>query len=107
LLPDGRSDAISLYVGEVAPGAAGPGLHVHEFDQFYYVLSGALNVQVGLESSVARPGTLVTLPAGVPHRQWNEGAEIERHLALLVPSPTPGKPLDVGVSLALSDEVID
>lgn len=94
------SSHVSLYVGQVEPGSGGPGLHIHAFDQFYFVLSGRLHVQVGLEGYVASTGTLVVLPAGVPHRQWNEGPEIERHIALLVPTPEPGQPLDVGVSLS-------
>jgi len=60
---------------------------------------------VGLDRHVAEPGTLVVLPAGVPHRQWNEGRVPERHLALLSPAPEPGRPLDVGVKLEATGEV--
>ncbi len=104
IFPDGHSSYASIYVGEVAPGAGGPGTHIHAFDQFYFVLSGVLSVEVGLDRLEAGPGTLVTLPAGVPHRQWNQGTETERHLALLIPSPEPGKPLDLGVLYQLTGE---
>jgi mannose-6-phosphate isomerase-like protein (cupin superfamily) len=90
---------MSLYVGAVEPGGAGPDTHVHHFDQFYYVLEGALTVEAGLERHVAERHTLVVLPAGVPHRQWNDGAARERHLTLLVPEPLPGEPWDIGVEL--------
>ena len=63
---------VSLYIGSVEPGAGGPGTHVHAFDQFYFVLDGTMTVEVGLERHVAEPFTLVVLPAGVPHRQFNE-----------------------------------
>jgi mannose-6-phosphate isomerase-like protein (cupin superfamily) len=91
---------MSLYVGIVEPGGSGPDTHVHHFDQFYYVLDGTLTVEVGFDRFTAGPHTLVVLPAGVPHRQWNEGAEPERHLTLLVPEPLPGEPWDIGVEFA-------
>jgi mannose-6-phosphate isomerase-like protein (cupin superfamily) len=97
-----RSDGaenMSLYVGTVEPGGSGPDTHVHRFDQFYYVLDGTLTIDVGLEHYVAERHTLVILPAGVPHRQWNEGTELERHLTLLVPEPMQGEPWDIGVQL--------
>jgi mannose-6-phosphate isomerase-like protein (cupin superfamily) len=99
------SEHMSLYVGSVNPGAGGPGTHVHAFDQFYFVLEGTMTVEVGLERFTADPHTLVVLPAGVPHRQFNEGDETERHLTLLAPEPLSGEgPWDVGVSLATTGE---
>jgi mannose-6-phosphate isomerase-like protein (cupin superfamily) len=82
---------------EVAPGRAGPGTHVHEFDQYYLVLEGRLTVEVGLERHVVEPETLVVLPAGVPHRQYNEGGVTEKHLAVLAPAPEHDRPWDRGV----------
>jgi mannose-6-phosphate isomerase-like protein (cupin superfamily) len=107
LLPNRHSEHVSPYVGEVEPGAAGPPLHIHPFDQFYFVLAGELSVQIGLEQLVATPGTLTVMPAGVPHRQWNAGPVTERHLTLLVPSPVPGQPMDVGVVFEPSGVEID
>jgi mannose-6-phosphate isomerase-like protein (cupin superfamily) len=101
---------MGLYVAEVPAGAGGPPLHYHPFDQFYFVLSGALHVQIGLTVSEVGPNHLVVLPAGVPHRQWNEGAVAEQHLAILVPLPehpsSPEQPWDVAVTLEAADEVI-
>lgn len=101
---------MGLYVAEVPAGAEGPPLHFHPFDQFYFVLQGELHVQIGLTTSVVGPNHLVVLPAGVPHRQWNEAAVAERHLAILVPLPehasSPEQPWDVAVTLAASSEVI-
>jgi len=85
--------------GSVEPGGSGPDTHIHRFDQFYYVLDGSLEIEVGLDRYVADRHTLVVLPAGVPHRQWNEGPSLERHLTLLVPEPLPGEPWDIGVEL--------
>jgi mannose-6-phosphate isomerase-like protein (cupin superfamily) len=100
------SEHVSLYVGSVEPGAGGPGTHVHAFDQFYFVLDGTMTVEIGLERHVADPFTLVVLPAGVPHRQFNEAAETERHITLIAPEPLPGDSAwDVGVTLAATGEV--
>jgi len=89
---------------EVAPGKGGPDTHVHEFDQYYLVLEGELTVEVALEKHVVGPETLVVLPAGVPHRQYNEGATAEKHLAVLSPAPEEGKPWDRGVTLSTTGE---
>lgn len=93
----------TLRIANIPPSGGGPKLHVHDFDQFFFVLEGVLTVQVALETHTAGPGHLVVLPAGVPHRQWNGGAAPERHLAILTPSPelpnTPQTPWDVLVSL--------
>jgi mannose-6-phosphate isomerase-like protein (cupin superfamily) len=88
-----------LNLVRVAPGAGGPGLHVHTFDQFYYVISGSMQLQIGRERYAAGPNTYVVLPAGVPHRNWNEGPEPEVHIAILVPEYLPGARADIPVQL--------
>jgi mannose-6-phosphate isomerase-like protein (cupin superfamily) len=94
------SERMALYLGEVAPNRGGPGTHVHPFDQFYFVLEGELTVEVALHTLTAARHDLVVLPAGVPHRQWNQGSVPERHLTLIVPEPQPGETWDVGVDFA-------
>jgi mannose-6-phosphate isomerase-like protein (cupin superfamily) len=84
---DPASKNALIYVGGLPAGAVGPGLHTHAFDQFYVVLDGLLGVQVGLAEFTVGPRQLVVLPAGVPHRQWNAGADVERHLTILTPAP--------------------
>ena len=98
---------MAINVAEVQPNAGGPSFHIHSFDQFYYVLEGELSVQVGLESFTARAHDLVVLPAGVPHRQSNEGSTPERHLTLIVPEPAAGDPWDIGVSFVPTGAVLD
>jgi mannose-6-phosphate isomerase-like protein (cupin superfamily) len=88
-----------LWVGEscrwlassLGPGAAGLGLHVHDVDHFYFVLSGELHVQLGDEPVVVKPETVVYVPAGTPHRTWNETDAPELHLEVLAPGPDPSK----------------
>ena len=105
-LRDGTSAHAALYVGTVQPGAGGPGTHVHEFDQCYFVLEGELTVEIGFDRHTVPPCSLVTIPAGVPHRQWNDGRTVERHIALNTPLPATDRPLDVGVSFVATGEVI-
>ncbi|WP_253830960.1 cupin domain-containing protein [Prauserella aidingensis] len=89
---------------EVAPGKGGPATHVHDFDQYYLVLEGELTVEVALQKHVVGPETLVVLPAGVPHRQYNDGNTVEKHLAILSPAPEEGRPWDEGVTLTTTGE---
>jgi mannose-6-phosphate isomerase-like protein (cupin superfamily) len=96
------SESAGIYLAEVPPGGEGPRLHVHDFDQFYFVLEGLLTVQISLGCYEVGPNTLIVLPAHVPHRQWNQSSTRERHLAILAPEPqAPSSltPWDLGVEL--------
>ena len=105
------SEHAGVYRAGMAPGASGPTTHVHEFDQFYFILDGALDVEVGLERHTVEPNTLVVLPAGVPHRQWNGSDEGEQHLAILVPEPeqpsSPDNRWDTVVNFGVADRQLD
>ncbi|KAG9256515.1 RmlC-like cupin domain-containing protein [Emericellopsis atlantica] len=95
----GSAHAAVLYA-EVAPNGGGPGTHVHEFDQYYFVLEGELTIEVVLQKHIITPNTLVVLPAGVPHRQYNKGKAVEKHITIDTPPPEPGRYWDYGVVLA-------
>ncbi|MGA5538001.1 cupin domain-containing protein [Mycolicibacterium nivoides] len=101
----GCPNAVVNYM-ELEPGGAGPDTHIHRFDQYYLVLEGELTVEVALQTHVVPPHTLVLLPAGVPHRQYNAGTTTERHLAVLAPPPEPGKPWDQGVDFKANGDDI-
>jgi len=98
----------AVYLAEVPPGKEGPPLHMHEFDQFYFVLQGTLSVEIGLKRYEVPPGQLVVLPAQVPHRQWNEQDETEQHLTIIVPEPmarpSEGHRWDTVVELSVAAE---
>ncbi|MCT7660716.1 cupin domain-containing protein [Mycobacterium deserti] len=96
------SDHAVVTVAEVDAGKGGPGTHVHEFDQYYFVLDGELTIEVALQKHVVGPMTLVILPAGVPHRQYNDGAVAEKHLSIIIPAPEEGRPWDVGIDFHLN-----
>ncbi|MBO0747764.1 MAG: cupin domain-containing protein [Acidimicrobiaceae bacterium] len=97
----------AIYLAEVPAHKGGPPLHVHEFDQFYFILDGELNVQIGFDHYTVGPDNLVILPARVPHRQWNDGDVAEHHLTIIAPEPlTMDEPWDVAVELAETGERI-
>jgi mannose-6-phosphate isomerase-like protein (cupin superfamily) len=75
-----------------AGGGSPAGLHVHDVDQVFYVLSGRMTVEVGGKVFHVEPGGLVVFPANEPHRNWNEGTEPTVHLAINSPAPDPEKP---------------
>jgi mannose-6-phosphate isomerase-like protein (cupin superfamily) len=60
--------------------------HVHaNEDEYSFVLSGELGVQLGEEVLTAGPGETVVKPRGVPHAFWNPGEEEARLLELISP----------------------
>ncbi|HEY1275932.1 MAG TPA: cupin domain-containing protein [Thermoleophilaceae bacterium] len=86
-----------MYVGEscrviashVAAGGAAPAQHIHEVDQLYYITDGEMNVVLGSERFSAGPDTVVFIPAGTPHHNYNTGTEHEFHFEVLAPGPNP------------------
>jgi mannose-6-phosphate isomerase-like protein (cupin superfamily) len=42
-------------------------LHSHPWDEIVYVLEGEMSLTCGDETRIGGPGTLATLPRGVPH----------------------------------------
>ena len=62
--------------GSIPPRAQGPPLHIHYHEhEEGTVVSGALSAEVDGRRIVAKPGETARLPAGRPHRWWNDGAE--------------------------------
>jgi mannose-6-phosphate isomerase-like protein (cupin superfamily) len=61
-------------------------LHVHHSDdEAWYVLEGALAIQMGDGLVEARAGSAVLVPRGVPHTYWNPGPERVRYLLVMTP----------------------
>ena len=75
------------------PGGGSPaGLHVHEVDQVFYILSGTMSIEIEGKQYDCSPGSLIIFPAGVPHRNWNGSSEPTVHLAFNTPLPDPDLP---------------
>ncbi len=90
ILASPKTGVDSCYVicSRVEPGAAGPKLHTHPADQFYFIISGTMRVQLGTEEFSVGADTLVSIPQGTPHCNWNPGSETEIHLEIIAPAPT-------------------
>ncbi|HXR54992.1 MAG TPA: cupin domain-containing protein, partial [Acidimicrobiales bacterium] len=91
-----------MLASHVEEGGSGPSLHYHHADQFYFLLRGTMTVQLGDDVHKAGPGSLVFIPAGLPHRNWNEGPGTETHFEMIVPTPRPA-----GARLALQVDSSD
>lgn len=90
---DSGATTCSVNCIRTPPGEGSPaGMHTHVVDQLFYILSGTMSLEIAGQSHVAGPGSLVVFPAGVPHRNWNGGAEPTVHLAFNSPLPEQGKP---------------
>lgn len=101
--PEEGSEHIIVNLAEVDPGKRGPAMHIHDFDQYYLVLEGELTVEIALHKQVVPPETLVAIPAGVPHRMYNDSDAVERHLVLMAPAPgKDDEPWDIGVDFAMN-----
>jgi mannose-6-phosphate isomerase-like protein (cupin superfamily) len=90
---DSGATSCSVHCIKTPPGDGSPaGMHTHVVDQLFYVLSGTMSLEIDGRPYTAGPGTLVVFPAGVPHRNWNAGAEATVHLAFNTPLPSPDEP---------------
>ncbi len=97
-LLDHESGASSCSINciKTPPGGGSPaGLHTHPVDQAFYILSGTMGIEIEGQEYEVGPGTLVVFPQGVPHRNWNAGAEPTVHLAINTPAPDPSVPFSV------------
>ena len=69
------------------PNGYVPTLHVHpRQQQRVEVLDGSVGAQIRRARSVVGAGTRLTVPAGVPHRFWNAGAEPAQLVVELTPA---------------------
>jgi mannose-6-phosphate isomerase-like protein (cupin superfamily) len=72
---------LTLVMGETAPGESIP-LHRHTYEELFIVHGGRGTYTVGDATFEAGPGEVVLIPAGVPHKFVNHGAETLYHTAV-------------------------
>ncbi len=88
LLATGRQTGGAYALAElrVAPGG-GPPPHIHHReDEAFFVLEGEVTFTLGGNSLVARTGSFVQGPRGIPHTYKNEGNALARMLVLVTPA---------------------
>jgi mannose-6-phosphate isomerase-like protein (cupin superfamily) len=77
----------SLVEYRLPPHTLGAPLHTHHGeDEFSFVVTGRLGVQLGDDELEAGPGELVAKPRDIPHTFWNPGDEPTRVLDLISPA---------------------
>lgn len=99
LLDRSNSDIMSCavnYVRTPPNGGTPGGEHVHDYDQFMFLISGRMMVKIDGETYPVSPGTLMIFPAGIAHHFWNLEEETI-HLTIMAPAPDPQKPRAVQV----------
>jgi len=90
--PQSGLRSLFMTVIKTPPGLGSPaGLHTHVVDQTFYVLRGTLRIEIAGIHAEATEGSVVIIPAGVPHRNWNDGAGPAVHLAIASPAPDPAE----------------
>jgi quercetin dioxygenase-like cupin family protein len=78
-------------------GGSPAGLHFHAVDQIFYILEGTMSVEIEGKRYDCSPGSLIVFPAGIRHRNWNDGDEPTVHLAFNTPLPDPAVPFATSV----------
>jgi len=63
------------------PGAQVP-LHLHTYDEVGVAQEGTLEFQVGDQTLTVKPGDVVVIPAGTPHKVRNASGSVAHHVAL-------------------------
>jgi len=97
---DGLSGAEHLAVNYacVPPEKGSPGgRHIHEVEQVFYIIEGAMRVEVEGREFLAEAGNVVVFPKGVPHMNWNDGPDMLRVLSFNSPLPDPARPIAIPV----------
>lgn len=100
-------ESCSIVKGGIPAGTAADPLHKHPFDQFYFVLSGTVGVQLGADKIRAEPNTLVRIPTGVAHFAYNDGVDEVVQLEILLPTPVPATKGKLVPIMELCDELGD
>jgi mannose-6-phosphate isomerase-like protein (cupin superfamily) len=80
-------NSTSIGVFRSPPGGKSPPLHVHHFEQIFFIMSGTMTLQIGEDEYKAPPNSYVILPAGMPHTNWNAGEEVLWFINARTPEP--------------------
>lgn len=68
------------------PTGLGPPLHIHrEMEENFHIINGEMNFQINDQQLIARPGTMLHVPAGVPHAFWNTSNQPTTMLVTMAP----------------------
>ena len=88
----GAKNCTIICIKTPAGGGSPAGMHVHDVDQIFYILSGTMSIEIEGKQYDCCPGSLIIFPASVPHRNWNGTNAPTVHLAFNTPLPDPNVP---------------
>ena len=77
---------VSIMENVVAARSPGPPLHLHDFDEAFYMLEGELIFQVEDELFTKRAGELAFVPRNVAHALANQTDADARYLLVCTPA---------------------
>jgi quercetin dioxygenase-like cupin family protein len=90
----------------VEPNGAVAAAHVHPAqDELFEVLGGEVEFRLGKQTVVAKPGDRVLVPAGMPHRFRNVGAETAHFVCEITPALEFEQLIETMFSLAADGKV--
>src|SRR4051812_19152954 len=85
----------------IVPSGGGPPPHVHSREEEgFYVLEGEITLDVNGERVVAKAGTFVNMPVGMPHGFKNEGDQPAKMLISVAPAGLEQMFFEFGVPVA-------
>jgi mannose-6-phosphate isomerase-like protein (cupin superfamily) len=86
-------------LNDMLPGGGRTALHLHPFDQAYFVKQGTMKVTYGAATYEAHANSLVVLPAGVVHNNENAGSIVQSVITMLLPEPPKGVSMGAGMTV--------
>jgi quercetin dioxygenase-like cupin family protein len=92
-------ESLRLNVLQVQPGSGSPDFHIHAFAQIYVIVEGQMTLDIGQARHTACGHSIVCLPPGVVHRNFNASGAVEKHYSLLIPEPQAGQVFDYAVDI--------
>ena len=93
------AQSLRLNVVKVKQGSGSPDFHIHAFGQVYVIQKGTMTIDIGRARYHATANTLVYLPPGVVHRNFNASNDLEQHMSLLLPEPQHGQVFDYAITI--------
>lgn len=77
---------VAVIESTMPPGAKGPPLHRHAFDETFYVLEGELTLQLGDELTLVGAGEFAFALGGTPHTLADRSEARARFLIVCTPA---------------------